>query len=463
MKNANKNNPFLKGNYAPVHDELDVDNLQIIGQIPSELEGAYMRNGPNPLFPPISYTFPFDGDGMIHAIYIADGKAHYRNRFVKTKGYLAEKKAGKAIYGGIMHPIMPDPKLIGPDGDPGPFKNGAFIHIIRHAGHYLAMWEGGPAYEMDIKLGTLGEWQPIGSKKPIPVVPHTRFDPKTGELWLINYDIEPPYLSVYQIDKQGKLQTKVDIDKPYSTMMHDFLLTENYVIFYDCPVVFDADKLMSGKDIISWKPELGVRIGVMHRKTHNIEWFHTDAFFVFHFANAYENKDEIIIDFVRHPYLEFIDSGNDEVNHTLFRTKLNLSKKTVANEQLDDRHIEFPRIKETQDTLQHRFVYTPGKMIEKTENFHALIKYDVETQSTQIHDFGSTHEIGEAVFVPRKNATHEDDGYLMLFVYDKTENNSEFVILNAAHLSDQPIARVKLPRRIPHGLHGTWMEGPWRK
>src|SRR5579863_10202183 len=82
-ENANmQNNPYLSGSYAPVKDELEVQSLKITGEIPKDLTGIYMRNGPNPAYPPISYSYPLDGDAMIHAIYIANGEAHYRNRYV---------------------------------------------------------------------------------------------------------------------------------------------------------------------------------------------------------------------------------------------------------------------------------------------------------------------------------------------------------------------------------------------
>src|SRR5204863_4218543 len=112
-----------------------------IGEIPRDMLGIYMRNGPNPAFEPIAYNFPLDGDGMIHAVYIAQGKAQYRNRYVKTQELLDEQRAGKAIYGSILEPIIPDPKLISPNGNHELFKEGAFIHIIHHANRYFAMDE----------------------------------------------------------------------------------------------------------------------------------------------------------------------------------------------------------------------------------------------------------------------------------------------------------------------------------
>ena len=463
LMEENKSNPYLQGNFAPVKDELEVENLQVIGKIPDDLLGVYMRNGPNPEFPPITYVYPFDGDGMIHAVYIADGKARYKNRYVQTAALLAERRAGKALYGGFKFPVLPDSKYVGENVDP--FKNGAFIHIIRHANQYLAMPEADTVYEVSSELETLGLWCPETKNNPIKAVPHTRFCPKTGDLWLINYDIKPPFLTVSRIDKNGKLQFKKDIEKQYATMVHDFVLTENYVILFDCPVVFDLKKVMSGEEVLNWRPELGVRIGIMSRETGALKWIQTEAFFVFHFANAYENADEIIVDFVRHADLKLTRSKENRMPPHLYRTRINLSTQMIQHEQLDDRIIEFPRIKEDRDSLPHRFIYSTTKLSDLNamkDQFTALIKYDVEKKTSQIHDFGNTFEIGEAVFVPKANSTSEDDGYLILFVYNKIENSGECVLLDAKNMRDEPLARIKMPRRVPSGLHGSWMSGPWQ-
>jgi len=138
--------PHLSGNYLPVEREIDADNLPVMaGRIPPDLSGAYMRNGPNPLFKPIYYAYPMDGDGMIHAVYFENGRARYRNRFVQTAGLRAERRAGSAIYGSFTHPVPIDPALIAPGDPPGPFKNGAFISVLHHGGHLLALVRPPPA------------------------------------------------------------------------------------------------------------------------------------------------------------------------------------------------------------------------------------------------------------------------------------------------------------------------------
>lgn len=453
-------NPYLQGNFAPIKDELFVTNLTIEGELPKDLLGIYMRSGPNPAFEPFSYTFPLDGDGMIHAVYIHDGKASYRNRFVETKGLLAEKKAGRALYGGIAHPIPTDPKLVGKDGDPGPVKDGAFIHVIRHGQQYLALYESGPAYEMSSELKTIGEWCPKGATRPFNVNAHTRLDPKTGELHAFTYNIQTPYLQYYVFDKEGMLTQNIPIEKPNPSMMHDFILTENYLVFFDCPAIFDLNQLATGGNLLSWQPELGVKIIVVNRKTQQVSTIDTESFFVYHFANGFERNEQIIIDYIRHDKLALQkDAMSSVIPPLLYRATIDLKSKTIQHQQLDDHPVEFPRINEENTSFFNRYIYMPTRT--SGGQFNALLKYDSEKQTSTLHDFGKNAEVGEAVFVANSSKKTEDDGHVALFVYDKTNNSSDFVFLDAQNFADPTIASIKLPRRVPHGLHGSWIPGQW--
>lgn len=464
MKN-NQSNPYLSGNYAPVHDELEAYDLKIIGEIPKDLTGIYMRNGPNPAFSPIAYHYPFDGDGMIHAVYIKDGKAAYRNRYVKTKALLKERSAGKALYGSVLNPIPLSPEWQDPENEPVAIKNGAFIHVIRHANRYLALLESSSAYEITKTLETRGKWKPVGAKNPIEVCAHTRLDPKNGDLWFINYSAIPPYLTIYRINAKGEIAQKLDIKKSYPSMIHDFGLTENYVIIFDCPVVFNFEQVLSGGQILNWQPELGVRIGVMSRHSGKITWFESEAFFIFHFANAYEQNDKIVVDYIRHQKLNFMIDCSDEIKTppTLYRTVIDMEKDSVKHIQLDEQAVEFPRIREDCNSFQHQFIYatTSWNKFDNNPGFNALIQYDVKNNSKKIYDFGKHAEIGEAVFAPKANSQSEEDGYIILFVYDSTINKSELVILDGKNFTDKPLACIQMPRRVPHGLHGSWMYGEW--
>ena len=192
--------PHLNGTTSLSSARGDTNNLAVIaGHIPLDLSGAYMRNGPNPLFKPIHYTYPMDGDGMIHAVYFENGRAHYRNRFVETAGLRAERRVGRAIYGSFTHPVPIDPALIGPDDPRGPFKNGAFISVLQHGGHLLALDEATTCYEMTMDLATIGEWK-AGTDKPIRLGAHNRRHPKTGTLFALAYSFREPTVEIHQID-----------------------------------------------------------------------------------------------------------------------------------------------------------------------------------------------------------------------------------------------------------------------
>ena len=123
------NQPDLRGNLFPVADEMDVADCVVTGDLPEGLRGSFVRNGPNPAFEPIGGYHMFDGDGMLHGVTFDDGRVSYRNRWIQSKGLLAERRNGRAIYPGLGEVMeFPSEELT---GDAGPVKNPANTHIIR--------------------------------------------------------------------------------------------------------------------------------------------------------------------------------------------------------------------------------------------------------------------------------------------------------------------------------------------
>jgi carotenoid cleavage dioxygenase-like enzyme len=193
-----------------------------------------MRNGPNPKYEPISYMYPFEGDGMIHALYFEKDRVRYHNRWIDTRELRAETRAGKALYGGFERPAQPEERYLKP-GDPrSPFKNSANTNVIEHGGHILALYEGGLPHKLSADLETLGPWDYSGA---IPsMTAHPRLDPITGDLHFFSYSImAPPFLTYYVADPRGQILKTLPIDLPNPTLIHDMVLTENYVVFFDCP------------------------------------------------------------------------------------------------------------------------------------------------------------------------------------------------------------------------------------
>jgi carotenoid cleavage dioxygenase-like enzyme len=453
--------PHLSGNYAPIGPEIDAADLPVIaGRIPPDLSGAYMRNGPNPLYKPLAFTYPMDGDGMIHAVYFDNGRARYRNRFVQTPSLAAERRAGRAIYGSFAHPAPIDSKLLHPGDAQGPFKNGAFINIIEHGGHLLALNESTTGFEITRDLDTIGEWK-AGTDKPLRLGAHNRRHPKTGALFAIDYSHAEPTVQIHQIDASGHLVNSFPVALAAPTMIHDFVLTEHYIVVLVCPAVFDSAAAQQGQSFLQWRPGMGTRIGLIALDGSTTQWLDADAFFVFHFANAFERGGNIFIDYVQHESLALGYAQQTQKAPTLHRMTIDLAARKVSDAQVAGMVTEFPRVNDALDSLPTRFVYLPT-LTETlrlanppSATFNTMMKVNTETGDIVRHDFGNKIA-GEAVFIPR-GGNGEDDGYLAIYAFDQENQTSDLVLLDAAHMDADPVAVIRLPQRVPQGLHGNWI------
>lgn len=450
------NDPHLSGNFAPIGPEIEARDLPVVsGHIPSDLSGAYMRNGPNPLFKPLAFYYPMDGDGMIHAVYLDNGRARFRNRFVATNGLEVEKRAGRAVYGSFAHPVPVDKALLRAGDSPGPFKNGAFINILKHGGHLLALNEATTCYEMSMDLDTIGEWK-AGTEQPIRLGAHNRKHPRTGSLFALAYSWRSPDVQCREIDASGKLKRSFAVTMAEPTMIHDFILTERYIVLVAGPAVFDLKAAQAGKSLMQWRPSLGTRIALVPLDGGATIWLQTEPFFVFHFANGFERGTDIVVDYVRHDSF-----GGAHGTTPLRRLEINTISRSVKDVSLVDLNLEFPRINDAQEALQSRFVYVPTLSDSlripdaPAATFNTLLKVDTETGKIARHDFGN-HIIGEAAFISRRGGS-EDNGYLAVFSYDPIKQTSDFVLLDAARIDHEPVAVVRMPQRVPQGLHGNWI------
>ncbi len=453
--------PHLSGNFAPIGPEIDAADLPVIaGRIPPDLNGAYMRNGPNPLYKPISYTYPMDGDGMIHAVYFANGRARYRNRFVNTRGLAAERRAGRAIYGSFTHPVPVDPALVSAVGDPGPFKNGAFINVIEHGGHLLALDESTTSYEITMDLETIGQWK-AGTDKPLRLGAHNRRHPKTGALFAIAYSHAQPTVEIHQIDALGNLANTFSVELAAPTMIHDFVLTERYIVLFVCPAVFDGAAARQGQPFLQWRPSMGTRIGLIALDGSTTRWLDADPFFVFHFANAFERGGTIFVDYVQHESLALGYAQATQKSPTLHRMTIDLAAGRISDAQVAGMVTEFPRINDVLDALPTRFVFLPTltgtlrQVKPPSATFNTMMKVNTETGAVVRHDFGNKIA-GESTFIPR-GTNGEDDGYLAIYAFDPESQTSDLVLLDAAHMDAEPVAVIRLPQRVPQGLHGNWI------
>lgn len=462
MSESHPKNPYLQGNFAPVQEEKTAEGLAVIGEIPKDLEGSFVRNGPNPQFTPKGRYHWFDGDGMLHGVHLSQGKATYRNRYVRTKGFEIERAEGKAVWSGLTE--LPD--FENPNG---PFKNAANTALIWHNQKLLALWEGGNPHEVKLpSLETVGEHDFHGALT-CPFTAHPKVDPETGEMMFFGYSpLTEPYLQYGVVSASGEITKIIPIDLPIGVMMHDFAVSKNYSIFLDLPLTFRLERAMQGEFPFAFEEDLPSRFGVLprHGDPSEIKWFEGPACFMWHTLNAYEEGDEVVLLGCRVSRTNILVAATDtaqpkeEDYGRLHEWRFHLKTGTMKERALDDAGSEFPRLNESLAGRKARFGYAaklPPFMQGDAPFLEGVIKYDLVKGSSQTHTLGKGQTCGEWVFAPKANATAEDDGYLLSYSYDQATNGSALVILDASDITQAPLAKVVLPQRVPYGFHGAWI------
>lgn len=456
-------NPWLMGHYAPVPDERDEADLEITGELPAGLRGAFLRNGPNPKFPPLGRYHLFDGDGMVHGLFLdGEGGASYANRWVRNAGLEAEEAAGRALFGGLSDFRMPPDDVF---ASAGPIKNTSNTHVIRHAGHLLTLMEGVGPIELAPDLSTIGPYDFDGALVG-SMTAHPKTDPVTGELVFFGYSPVAPYLRVHGADADGVLTWSTVVELPGPVMMHDFVITATKVVIFDLPAIFDLHAMISGQAGIYWAPEQGCRIGVLDRGApgDTVRWIEVDPFWVFHFLNAHDLPDgSIEVTGCRAPQLntsfdgDEVDERADPYRPHLHRWRIDPAAGTVADEALDDRPTDFPRIDLRREGLANRIGYSghTATWTAEAAAFDGVIRWDLEAGTSTAHRYGEGQLCGETVHAPDPDDPSEASGWLLNFVHDLPEDRSSMVVLDAETLDE--VARVHLPRRVPFGFHGSWL------
>jgi len=452
-------NPYLEGNFAPVRQEITAEALRVIGELPPDLSGMFVRNGPNPQFSPIGYYHWFDGDGMLHGVQIRNGQASYCNRYVQTKGFKIERDAGHAIWTGLIEPPQQDNPY-------GPYKNTANTALVWHAGQLMALWEAGEPHTIKLpELETIGSYTYSG-KLTSAFTAHPKVDPVTGEMMFFGYSLfAPPFLQYSVVSATGELLRTVPIDLPVGVMMHDFAITEHYTIFMDLPMTFRPERIQLGEPAFKFERETPSRFGIVPRHGDNstIRWFECSTCFVPHTLNAYEEGEEVVLIACRmensgllEPAAETASDPNEN-SRPLYEWRFNLSTGTVREQVLDDVSSEFPRVNEQLLGRKTRYGYAAKIAKNPVLLFDGVIKYDFSSGKSQVHEFGQGRYGGDLVFVPRPGAIAEDDGWLLTCVHDEGSQISELVVMNAQDVTAEPVARVLIPQRVPYGFHSIWI------
>ncbi len=457
-------NPHLQGVFAPITTEIDVDGLRIDGQLPAEIDGEYIRNGPNPRFTPIGgYLYPLDGDGMLHRIQFRAGRARYTNRFVRTPALIAEEAAGHALWPGLMHlDQLPGPDLVGPDLA-GTVKDLPGINVVRHAGRLLALAEGNNPFLMSPELATVGRETFCGTI-PVGITAHPKVDPVTGEMVVFCYQLDSPFLTWAVLGRDGSTvrppTTVPGIDRP--AMIHDMAVTRRYVVLVVAPFYFDLAGAATGGSLLAWRPEDGTRIALIPRDGGPVVWASTEAFWLWHTANAHDVDDSsglrVVLDYVRWSAPGGLVRGVRPVGG-LARMTVDAATGQVRHETLVDRSMEFPRIDDRSIAAGHRQVATAlkgGTRDLPAGDADMLGWFDATTGAFTTWDAGDL-SVGEQCFVPSPGDPDPARGWWLCIATDRTDLTSRLLVVPAGDPASGPVATLHLPQRVPAGLHGAWL------
>ena len=432
----------LRANWAPVLDERTDFDLRVDGTIPAALSGTYVRTGPNPASGRSDHWF--FGDGMVHGVRISGGKAEwYRNRFVQT-------------------PNITDPAGDAMSNMSDLTRGTGNTSVHQHNGKLLCLEEGHWPWQIDGELETIG-YENFGGALTCSMTAHPKVCPVTGELIAFSYlSPEPPFLHYIRIGADGVVKQLEGIDIPNMVMMHDFNVTQNYVVFMDLPVCFNLGALETGMPFL-FDRDAGARLGVMprHGTNSDVRWFEIDPCYVFHPVNAHESGNRIVLHVSRQP--EAFGSSNDDYAEVgrLWRWTIDLELGTVTEEQIDDRPGDFGRVNDRFIGLDAQFGYLMAMAGEGNSEEpvygSALWKYDLRTGACVEHQLGDGVRGAEPVFAEAVEGGGEDAGWVVTLIHDTVSDESRLIIVDAQNFSAPPVATIHLPRRVPYGAHGTWV------
>jgi carotenoid cleavage dioxygenase len=459
--------PFLKGVYAPLHMECDADHLPITGELPKELNGSLYRNGPNPQFAPRGPHHWFAGDGMLHAFHVENGRASYRNRWVRTPKWELEHAEGEGLSGAFGNPRYSDPRIVQLN------STTANTNVVWHAGRLLALEEAHAPFEVDpVTLAPKG-YHDFGGLLEGPMTAHPKFDPATGEMVFFGYSSRgrfTPEVSIHVADREGALIRSETFKGPYPSMVHDFVVTRDWIILPIFPLTSSMERAMQGRPVFAWEPDKGTHIALIPRNgsVKEMRWFTADPCYVFHPMNAYDTDDgKVVCDMMKYVVAPLFPSPDGQrptaappearLVRWTFDPKGN--SESFSEQALDDHAGEFPRFDERRTGLAYRHGYFQASALTDgagRESRNGLAHIDLATGNVNLWQPATADLCGEPIFVARHADADEGDGFLLSVIFRGETQCSDLAVFDARNLADGPLALAHLSHRVPAGFHGNW-------
>jgi len=425
--------------------------LRVEGTLPGNLRGTLYRNGPGQ-FGQFGrrYAHPFEGDGAVTAIQIADGQARGASRITPTAGLVAERAAGKILYGLSAPWHRRVASMLRGRG-----KNTANTSVMMWQDRLFALMEGGKPTELAPRdLSFLGETDLGAITGAFSAHPHR----VAAYATIYNFGLEygrVTKLHVYALPDAGPARHLTAVELGGATMLHDFIATETHLVFFVSPVRVDVPRMLlqlgTFGDLFKWKPELGTEvICIPIGNPDQVVRFSTEPFYQWHFANAFTRRGELVIDYVRYPTFDtFYEiggyaSGRDEsalAHGRYHRATIDLAKKTLRSEQLADRECEFPTVAPNDKGREHAIAYAAFDQLGAIGSIDARGRVDA-------HELPANQRATEPLHA---------DGFLLSLCH---EHDRAFVaVYDPARIPAGPVAKIWLDHHVPITFHGVYAPG----
>ncbi|OJJ61765.1 hypothetical protein ASPSYDRAFT_75786 [Aspergillus sydowii CBS 593.65] len=466
--------PQFSGFMKPCRVEGDVSQLEVYGDIPKEIDGVFYRVMPDPQLPPFIENDPwFNGDGNVSAFRIQNGRASFRQRYVRTEKFVREREAQRALLGKYRNKFT--------DAVAFKVRSTANTNVVFFNGRLLALKEDSPPYAMDpVTLETKGIYDFEGQLPSLTFTAHPKFDPATGEMVCFGYEARgdgTPDVCYYSVSPTGQFTEVVWLVAQLPAMIHDFAVTDNWVIFPIIPQVCDIERMKQGGEHWQWSPETPMYLGVMPRrgaKAGDVKWFQYKNSFPGHTANAYEDaRGHLVIDlglsennvFFWWPDAQGKAPEPSSIISQLVRFTLDpqTDDLTLAEPKiLNEGNSEFYRIDDRFTTRPYRHCFFDLMSPELGTDFerigprlgggfplyNSLAHFDSLIGKTEVYFPGETH----------LDSVIEGDGYVLALVNNYETMASELHLLDTRCFT-RAQARILLPVRLRQGLHGSWVDG----
>ncbi|KAG4197796.1 hypothetical protein ERO13_A05G047200v2 [Gossypium hirsutum] len=509
-------------NAAPVDEIKEAAVItNIHGDIPSEFpQGIYIRNGPNPLFGGLKSTKSVfgesgpiwvEGEGMLHALYFSkdingNWTVVYNNRHVETDTFKLEKLRNKPSF---LPAIQGDPLavftsfLLNLVRFGKPLKNISNTNVFEHSGKLYSIAENNLPQEIDVlTLEALGDWDVNGAWNR-SFTAHPKRVPGTGELVTMGIAATKPFVEVGVISADGKeLVHKLDLKLDRCPLCHEVGVTKRYIVFMDCPLTVDVNRIIHGGKLIKYESEGNARIGIMpcYGDAGSIHWFKVKPNCTFHIFNCFEDGDEVVVwgcralasaipgpdpgskEFAWFPTKSkpapgkpFEDAISEDqlLFHRPYEWRLNVRTGDVKERNVigaNNLPMEFPIINGAFTGLKNKYGYTQVCHCDSISStggmgrFGGLAKLFFEEQNTEegsikveYHMFERNTYCSGAAFVRKEGGAEEDDGWIITFVHHEDTNICQAYIIDTKNFLNEPVAKITLPCRVPDGFHGAFM------